>query len=107
MEELRCLVCGIRDGILDEIIKRSLLENNIQVHNCDKDLDNVLDAVCDDDSYVIVGRGQKQLPDEYTEIFNNNNELIVVELLNNGKSLGLYMNDINESVLNKIIKINL
>jgi len=107
MEELRCLVCGIRDGILDEIIKRSLLENNIQVHNCDKDLDNVLDAVCDDDSYVIVGRGQKQLPDEYTEIFNKNNELIVVELLNNGKSLGLYMNDINESVLNKIIKINL
>jgi len=107
MEEQRCLVCGIRDGILDEIIKRSLLENNIKVHSCDKGLDNMLEASGDDDSYMIVSLDKKQLPDKYTEIFNKNNDLIVVELLNNGKSLGLYMNDINEFVLNKIIQINL
>lgn len=107
MDDMRCLICGVKDEILGEIIKRSLLENNIQVHNCDKGFDNLLNAVSDDDAYTIVGLDNKQLPDEYDDIFNKNNGLIVVELLNDGKSLGLYINDINQAVLNKIININL
>lgn len=105
MEELRCLVCGIDDGILGEIVKRSLLEKNIKVHECNEDLDNQLESTDENYSYMIIGKDKKKLPKEYKGAFKKNNELIIVELLNNGKSLGLYMNDINEAVLNKIINI--
>lgn len=50
---------------------------------------------------------KKQLPFEYKEFLNNNNELIVIELLNNGKCSGLYVDDISETMLNKIISLNM
>lgn len=105
MEHKQCLVCGITDGILDGIIKCVLLDNQIEICDCPDGIDNILNVINDHVSYVIVGNDKKQLPVEYKELLNNNNELIVIELLNNGKSLGLYVDDISEIVLNKIINL--
>ena len=107
MEKLQCSVCGIDNGILGEIVKRLLVENHIEVHDCAQGFDNLLNAPKNDNSYVIVGKGNKQLPVEYREVFNQNNNLIVIELLSNGKSLSLYMSDVNEVILNKIINLNM
>ena len=105
MENLQCLVSGVTNRILGDIIKRLLNDNCIKSYECSSFICDLASAVNDDVSHVIVGMGNKQLPREFKEIFNKKNDLIVIELLNNGKSLSLYMDDIDETVLKKIINI--
>lgn len=102
MENLVCLVSGIRDGILGDIVKRLLRNNHYKARECSG---SVIDFIDKDVSCVIVGMGNKCLPVECKNIFKKNNELMVIEILNNGKSLGLYLDDINEKSLDIILNI--
>ena len=111
MEQKQCLVCGVTDGILDGIIKCVLHGNDIEVYDCPTEFssdqfNSFSNVINEQVSYLIVGKDKKQLPDEYKKILNNNNELLVIELLNNGKSLSLYVDDVNAKILNKIINLN-
>ena len=105
MKELLCLVSGFSDSVLGEIIKRQLRDNDVQFHECFGGYDGLVNVVNDDVSYVIVGMGDRLLPLECREIFNKNNNLIVIELLDNGKSLGLYLDNISETTLNMILNL--
>ena len=105
MKELLCLVSGFNDSVLGEIIKRLLRDNDIKFHECSGGYDGLVDVVNDDVSYVVVGMGDRLLPLECREIFDKNNNLIIVELLDNGKSLGIYLDNISETTLNMILNI--
>ena len=104
MENLQCLISGVTNGVLGDIIKRVLDDNYIKHYECSSYINELVSAVNDDISYVIVGN--RQLPKEYIEIFKKNNDLMIIELLNEGRSLGLYMDDIDEALLKKIINLN-
>ena len=106
MEKLQCFVCGVGNGILGEIIKRLLIENDIEVYDCNCGLDDLSNSTEVNDSFVIVDKTDKQLPREYQELFARNSNLIVIELLNDGRGLSLHINDINETVINKIMNLN-
>ena len=106
MEKLQCFICGVGNGILGEIIKRLFIENDIEVYDCDCGLDDLLISTEVNDSFVIVDKTDKQLPQDYQEILARNNNLIVIELLNDGRGLSLHINDINETVINKIMNLN-
>lgn len=105
MEHKKCLVCGVTDGILDDIVKRALHDNDIEVYDFSGEFESISNFINDQVSYLIVGKDRKQLPSEYKELLNNNNQFLIIELLNNGKSLGLYVDDINGQLLNKIINL--
>ena len=103
MENQLCLVSGMRDGIRGDIVKRILRHNNLKPQEC---MGALVDAIDSNVSCVIIDMDDKCLPSECEKIFKQNNELIIIEILNNGKSLSLYMDDINETALDKIININ-
>ena len=105
MDNLHALVSGISDGMLGEIIKRLLNDNNIKVLENSSDLDQLIDVVTDGVDYLIIGVENNKLPNKYKEIFNLNKNLAVIELLDNGRCVAFFMDDVNEAILNKIINL--
>jgi len=103
---LQCLISGISNGILGDIIKDVLTSNNSDVFEVDSINDDLFHELSPEINYLFVGMNNKTLPEEYKNVFSANNDLIVVEILNDGKSLGLYIDDINALVLNQIINIH-
>lgn len=103
---LHCLISGISNGILGDIIKDVLNSNNFDVLEIPDSDDDQLYSLSRNADCVVMGMIDKSLPEEYKNIFNANNNLVVVEILNNGKSLGLYIDDINPTILNRVIALN-
>jgi len=62
MDELLCLISGNCDGILGENDMRLLRDSGFEIHECCKDFDNLVNAVSDNVSCVVVGMDNKQLP---------------------------------------------
>ena len=106
MDDLQCLVSGINDGIFGDVINRLLNNNNIKVYECSSDVHELKNAVNDDIAYLLIGMNNKQLPSEYKELLNVNSHLIIIEVFNDGESICLYMDDISELILNKIVNLN-
>lgn len=103
MEQLQCLISGINHKILHEIIKRILDDTNINVIETSFELNEVTNPLIADSHYVLIGRDDKNLPDEYLNMFKLNKKLAVIEILNNGKDMGLYMGDIGSNDLVGVI----
>ena len=101
MGKTLCLVSGVEDAILNGVIKHLLHDNGIKAHEYSGSFGDSINVVNNDISHVIVGN--KLLPVEYREMFERNDNPVVIELLDNGKNLGLYMGDISETMLNSII----
>jgi hypothetical protein len=106
MGNQQCLVSGVNNQILGDIIKRLLIDNNINVLETPASIDQIFDEMGEDVAYLFIETSNKKLPEEYKEMFNINSNLIVIELLNNGESVCLYMDDLSEKMLDKIINLN-
>jgi len=102
----RCLINGVTNGILSDIIKNVLTNNNIRVYETSTTPDQLINQVSSKVDCIFMGKNNKGLPEEYRSIFDSNNNLIIVEILNDGKSMGLYIDDISTSMLEKIVTIN-
>ena len=102
----RCLVVGVNDKILGDIISRLLIENDIKVHESASTMDTITNSINSGISHLIIDQNNKKLPSIYKDVFSCNSDLIIIELLNNGKSVGLYIDDVSVTLLRKIINLN-
>ena len=96
MANLKCLVSGITDGILRGVIKSILDNNNIDMHEFDiehYDQSSVEDC---DAGYVIVDMKNKKLPSRYRKIFEQNKNMTVIELLDEGRGVAIFMDDVGD-----------
>ena len=87
---------GITDGILRDVIKKILDNNNIDIHECDiEKYDQAIVEDCDA-GYVIVDRKNKMLPSRYRKIFETNKNMTVIELLDEGRGVAIFIDDVGE-----------
>jgi len=105
MGKSHCMIGGVKDGILADIIKQLLVSNEINIHEVTTGLDEISPADYADLNYLILDMTDKTLPSNYCDFFDTNRNLIVIELLNNGRSLGIYVDDVNEDDLERILKL--
>jgi len=104
MQELLCLVSGINDGILDEIFKRLFRDNNIKVIESATEENELKNLININVNYLLINKDNNKLPEEYKCIFSKNKELVLFELLDNGKSIAFYIHNIGCDELSRIIK---
>lgn len=105
MDNIKYLMVNFEDGILTDIIKRIINRDNVRDIDHvylvnDSDLDMYDDIGC-----LIIDCNGKELPVEYQTVTMLNEKLMIIELLNNGKSVGVYMDDVSEKLISQIINI--
>lgn len=104
MDDLQCLMCGVDDGVLAGVLKRMFNDCNIEVIESIPGSDSTVSVTNDKFSCLIVGKGKTQFPEVYKNIFKQYQQLIVVEILNDGKSVRLLMDDVSSEELINLIK---
>ena len=105
MKTLRCLISNIPQKLLSDIVLRSVQQQtSIEVIG-DVSTDNDLPALVKENSVdlLLVGIERSALPQAFNEMLDGDPDLLIVGLVDDGRSAAIFVNDIGAAELNDVI----
>jgi len=106
METLRCLISGIPQNILSDIVLNIVQQHeNIEVVDRIADSEE-LDSILKQQSIdvLILGLKTNCLPDFCRDILNRFSDLLIIGLCNDGRMATVYLDDVSSHEIIKIIR---
>ncbi len=106
MENIRCLISGVPQQILADIVQRIAKECK-QIEVVDHtNIDRIEDFVKKNSiDVLILGMKDNVLPKRYSELIDQIKNLIVVGLIDDGRRAAVYLNNIGKNEIIQIITI--
>jgi len=107
VKSIRCLIAGIPQVLLADIVQRIVQDNeNIEVIERVSDIDDVSAILSVQDVDVLItGMKSNHDPQRYRNIQNQFANLLIIELIDDGRHATIYVNDIGCCEIVQVIKI--
>lgn len=106
MKTLRCLISNIPQKLLSDIVLGTAQQQtDIEVIG-DVDADSNLPALVKEKSVdlLLIGIEKNALPQAFNELLDSNPGLLIVGLVDDGRSAAIFVNDIGAGELDDVIK---
>lgn len=105
METLRCLISNIPQKILSDIVLDITRQHkNIEVVGRVADIDNLpILVVKESIDVLLLGMKKNMLPQICSEVFDQAPNLLIVGLVDDGRSAAIYFNNVGASEIAEII----
>ena len=105
METIHCLIADIPQVVLADIVQRITEENqNIEVVKRVPNIEDVPAILSEQDiDVLILGMKSNTSLQAYRDILNNFSDLLIVGLVDDGRLVAIYMDDVGVDEMLKII----
>ena len=107
MENLRCLIANIPQTVLADIVFRMVKDSNgievVDRINNIEELPNTIQKLSID--VLILGMKDNALPQICTDLMDRITNLLVIGLIDDGRRLAVYVNNVGKKEIVDIIKI--
>jgi len=106
MESVRCLMADIPQLVLADIVQNITEESSdIEVIGRVNNIEEIPDVVSNNHvDVLILGMKNSMLPDVCLDIMNNISNLVIVGLVDDGRRLAVYLDNVGKNDVLKIIK---
>lgn len=107
MKSLRCLIADMPQAILVDILKRTAARSeNIEVLDRIFKKDELPQAFAQNPiDVLIVGMEKIAVPELYSSLMNRHSNLLVVGLIDDGRTAAVFVNDIGSDELTDLITL--
>ena len=107
MRNLQCLIADIPQAILADILQRTAEQSeHIEVVDRISNLDDLPAALAQNPvDVLIVGMDKPVVPRRYSDLMNRFANLLVVGLIDDGRSAAVFVNDISSDEMTDLITL--
>jgi len=107
VKPLRCLIAGVPQIILADIVQRIVQENkNIEVVAHVSDIEDVLNKLNGSNiNVLIIGMKSNNTPQIYRDIQSKFSDLLIIGLVDDGRQAIIYLDDVGCNEIVQAIKI--
>lgn len=107
MRNLQCLIADIPQAILADILQRSAEQSErIEVVERVANLDDLPEALAQNSiDVLIVGMEKPAVPKVYSDLMHQFANLLVVGLIDDGRSAAVFVNDISSKQMTELITL--
>lgn len=107
MKSLQCLIADMPQAILVDILKRTAARSeNIEVADRILSMEELPEALEQNPvDVLIVGMEKITVPKIYSELMNRHSNLLVVGLIDDGRTAAVFVNDIGSDEITDLITL--